>query len=159
MSLSAPTLRPGPYTLQPPVFFFNNNRASKLDSQVSVQICCEMRRFQQTLHRASGRLAAMTRPGGATYGGPSFSSQLHHGYSFNPQSSQTAGFSFQNSMLFPGSQGSSVLPPPPPPPPLPSAASLPPSTSSMPLPDSPVSYSNSVFVNVRMMSRCVYMPS
>ena len=118
MSLSAPTLRPGPYTLQPPA-------------------------------GASGRLAAMTRPGGATYGGPSFSSQLHHGYSFNPQSSQTAGFSFQNTMLFPGSQGSSVLPPPPPPPPLPSAASLLPSTSSMPLPDSPVSYSNST-------SKCLY---
>lgn len=86
---------------------------------------------------AAGRLATVSRQGGG-YSGPSFSSHLQHHYNYTPQTSQT-GFSFQNSVLFPGSQGSGVLPPPPPPPP---PATVQPSSSSSMLPDSPVSHAH-----------------
>lgn len=86
----------------------------------------------------AARLASTTRQLHAgPYSSPSFPSQLQHQYNFSPQTSQS-GFSFQNPMLFPSSQGATgMFPPPPLPPPPPQP--LPTSTPSMPLPDSPVS--------------------
>ncbi len=107
MSLSAQTLRSGPYSIPPP-----SANTCRLGSRPSV-------------------------PG--TYGAQTFSTQLQHHYNFNPNSSlsQTAapaGFTFQNSMLLPGSQAGGSLAP---------LSTLPSSSisiaTSMPLPDSPVS--------------------